>query len=295
MADPRISLKNRWLAGLLAWLVPGAGHFYQGRMFKGAIFFVCILGMYLYGMQLADWKAAYASEAEQRFANKKSVKWGFVAQAGVGGPSALVYLQSRRFFGENNVTASSIDKPLSTTFRGRFRPDNDDRNGKNVRGTLNLQPEMMEFGMGVRGQFTGSAISLDDQGNEVSEPITLELAGGVDLDPPLAAENGRLVRVEVVQPVGDAGAVEVVGILVGSMPRPFVDRAGMPMTEIERQRANGEMGKWYDLALVYTWIAGFLNILAIWDAVDGPAYGYGDEEEDEEGSAAGDDGKSAAD
>ena len=34
---------------------------------------------------------------------------------------------------------------------------------------------------------------------------------------------------------------------------------------------------------MFTWIAGLLNLMAIWDAYDGPAYGYGDEEpEDEE-------------
>jgi hypothetical protein len=34
----------------------------------------------------------------------------------------------------------------------------------------------------------------------------------------------------------------------------------------------------FELALVFTWIAGLLNILAVWDALEGPAYGYGDEE-----------------
>ena len=38
----RIDLRNRPLAALLAWLVPGAGHFYQGRHAKGVLFLVCI-------------------------------------------------------------------------------------------------------------------------------------------------------------------------------------------------------------------------------------------------------------
>jgi hypothetical protein len=36
------------------------------------------------------------------------------------------------------------------------------------------------------------------------------------------------------------------------------------------------------MALVFTWVAGLLNLLAIWDAADGPAYAYGDEKPDDE-------------
>ena len=35
-----IDLKEPWLAALLAWLVPGLGHIYQGRTGKGILFFV---------------------------------------------------------------------------------------------------------------------------------------------------------------------------------------------------------------------------------------------------------------
>ena len=45
-----IDLKDPRLAAFLAWLVPGLGHFYQGRTAKGVLFFVCILGTFLYGL-----------------------------------------------------------------------------------------------------------------------------------------------------------------------------------------------------------------------------------------------------
>ena len=35
------------------------------------------------------------------------------------------------------------------------------------------------------------------------------------------------------------------------------------------------------MGAVFTLIAGLLNILAIWDAFEGPAYGFGDEHLDE--------------
>ena len=51
-----ISLKNPWVAGLLAWLIPGLGHYYQGRMFKAVLFAVCIIPTFLFGMCLGSSK-----------------------------------------------------------------------------------------------------------------------------------------------------------------------------------------------------------------------------------------------
>ena len=45
-----VDLKDRRLAALLAWLVPGLGHFYQGRIGKGVLYAVCILSLYIVGM-----------------------------------------------------------------------------------------------------------------------------------------------------------------------------------------------------------------------------------------------------
>ena len=41
--DCEINLKNRYFAAVLAFLVPGAGHYYQGRRNKAYLFAVCIL------------------------------------------------------------------------------------------------------------------------------------------------------------------------------------------------------------------------------------------------------------
>jgi hypothetical protein len=49
--DPAtIDLKDPVLAGLLAWAVPGLGHWYQGRRGKAVLFFVCIIGLFCYGL-----------------------------------------------------------------------------------------------------------------------------------------------------------------------------------------------------------------------------------------------------
>jgi TM2 domain-containing membrane protein YozV len=58
---PYVDLKDPWLAAFLAWLVPGAGHFYQGRTGKGFLFLVCILGTFVFGLYLGQGRVVYAS------------------------------------------------------------------------------------------------------------------------------------------------------------------------------------------------------------------------------------------
>jgi hypothetical protein len=49
-----IDLKDPGLAAFLAWLIPGLGHLYQGRTAKAALFFVCIMGTFVYGLYLGS-------------------------------------------------------------------------------------------------------------------------------------------------------------------------------------------------------------------------------------------------
>ena len=41
-----------WLAGGLAWAIPGAGHFYQGHVVRGALLGGAVCAMYLVGWAL---------------------------------------------------------------------------------------------------------------------------------------------------------------------------------------------------------------------------------------------------
>jgi hypothetical protein len=54
-------LRNRNLAALLAWMIPGAGHIYQGRRVKGILFFFAILTTYLIGFAIGGGHVVYAS------------------------------------------------------------------------------------------------------------------------------------------------------------------------------------------------------------------------------------------
>lgn len=59
MPNRPINLKNRYLAAILAWMVPGLGHVYQGRVGKGILYGVCILSLFLVGLAMGDWQIVY--------------------------------------------------------------------------------------------------------------------------------------------------------------------------------------------------------------------------------------------
>jgi len=53
-SEQPIDLRNPYMAGFLAWLAPGLGHYYQGRYPKALIFFLCIMPMFVVGCALAS-------------------------------------------------------------------------------------------------------------------------------------------------------------------------------------------------------------------------------------------------
>ncbi len=82
MADGEpLDLGNRELAAVLAWLIPGMGHYYQRRYLKAIIFFVSIMSTFLLGMLVGGGRCVYASW------NQTEVRWQYILQAGVGLPA----------------------------------------------------------------------------------------------------------------------------------------------------------------------------------------------------------------
>lgn len=73
-----VELRNPGVAALLAWLLPGAGHFYQGRFPKGFLFMICVISTFMYGLGLGRGRVVYASTREGDF------RWQYAFQAGAG-------------------------------------------------------------------------------------------------------------------------------------------------------------------------------------------------------------------
>jgi hypothetical protein len=86
-----IDLKDPRLAAFLAWLVPGLGHFYQRRTAKGVLFFVCIMGTFLYGLYIGNGQVVYASTTPSVLS-----RWQYLFQLGVGLPATPALVQWMR-------------------------------------------------------------------------------------------------------------------------------------------------------------------------------------------------------
>jgi hypothetical protein len=59
MTQPTVHLRNRYLAALLAWMIPGLGHLYQRRTGKAILYATCILSLYFAGLVMGEGKIVY--------------------------------------------------------------------------------------------------------------------------------------------------------------------------------------------------------------------------------------------
>jgi hypothetical protein len=273
MLDPRIPFKNRYFAGVLAFLLPGAGHVYQGRYFKGILCGVCVLVTFFYGMALGSWSVVYWKKDPTNFLNP------YYAQVFVGLPALPSLVQARRYESRTNVDEMSISGPINASFHGSLRMHDRPAGLADgfVTGQIELRPGSRPTeGRVVQGTFTGT---LD------KKEITLKLEGTPKLGKAVSADPFREIEVDVVD---NAEPPQTIGRLRGEIPRRFLDRFEAPPDERYYLDLHGKLGKFHELAMTFTMIAGLLNILVILDAVEGPAYGYGDGgEQDPKASASG--------
>ncbi len=86
-----LDLRDRGLAAFLTWLIPGAGQFYQKRKAKAGIFFVCIVGCFVFGMLLGDGRVVYAQWNPPKFR-----RYNYLCQIGAGLPALPAVVASMR-------------------------------------------------------------------------------------------------------------------------------------------------------------------------------------------------------
>ena len=296
MKDPRLQLKNPLIAAVLALLIPGAGHWYQGRRFKATIYSVGILTLFFWGMILGNWQPVYSQlvltgnsadsnlhrnhveppdPGSDDFLNlaqsvqehpQLSFSFGYAAQFLVGLPSLPALVQEMRFRSETH-DAKILEKQVTGKFRGVYVEQG---THISIMGDLNLEPINPEGSRTVKG-------SLDATFQDGTRRV-FELGGTVRLGRAVFGSPERLIECNV---IGDSHSLS--DGIKGFVDRPFINWYQAPRDGFELDRLHGSLSRRFDIATVFTWIAGLLNLLAIWDAADGPAYGYGDEKpEDEE-------------
>ncbi len=93
---PAVDLKNPGTAAFLAWLIPGLGHLYQGRTAKGALFFVCIMGTFAYGLYLGSSRELGYARVVYASWREGDKRLPFLCQIGVGLPSMPALIQAIR-------------------------------------------------------------------------------------------------------------------------------------------------------------------------------------------------------
>lgn len=107
-----IDLRNRYLAAFLAWIVPGAGHYYQGRHAKGTLFVISVLSIWLLGFSLGGGHVVYASWAPG------DRRWHYFLQAGVGAAALPALIQGNRMRHATDRDGRTVDsyRPLWNGF-----------------------------------------------------------------------------------------------------------------------------------------------------------------------------------
>lgn len=97
-----IQLKDPILAAFLAWLIPGLGHLYQGRTAKAVLFFVCLMGTFVYGCYLGSNKEVGPARVVYLAWNDEDMRLPYLCQAGMGLPALPALIQANR--ARNNRT-----------------------------------------------------------------------------------------------------------------------------------------------------------------------------------------------
>lgn len=80
----KIDLKNPIIAGLLTWLLPGLGHFYQGRMLKAVLFFLCIVPTFIVGCALGSSSETGPARNVYFSWRDDDKRWSFIPQTCLG-------------------------------------------------------------------------------------------------------------------------------------------------------------------------------------------------------------------
>lgn len=90
---PKIDLKDPLWAAILSFILPGAGHFFQGRTGKGIIFFVCVFGLFLYGLVLSSGDVGLGRAVYWKW-TPDDHRFYFFGQACIGAPVFPALIQS---------------------------------------------------------------------------------------------------------------------------------------------------------------------------------------------------------
>lgn len=106
-----LQLKDPGLAAFLAWLIPGLGHFYQGRLAKAVLFFVCIMGTFTYGLYLGSGPDVGKARVVYWEWKPQDKRLYYFCQVGIGLPALPAIVQSIRVKNGNEPFGTFMAPP----------------------------------------------------------------------------------------------------------------------------------------------------------------------------------------
>jgi len=116
-----VDLKDPAMAAFLAWLVPGLGHLYQGRRAKAALFFVCIMGTFVYGCYLGGSSTLGWGRVVYFSWRVGDRRLPYLCQVGVGLPAFPALVQANRMSNSRKVLFGGMMAP--PLIAGHHGPD----------------------------------------------------------------------------------------------------------------------------------------------------------------------------
>jgi hypothetical protein len=278
MPQTRVPLKDPSFAALLAFLVPGLGHFYQRRIFKGVLYCVCILGTFFTGLRIGHGQVVYF-----QWKPPENRTYAYLFQFWVGAP-ALPALAQAKLRSKESFEPNFVGAPFTSPFEGVLSDsgfvDHDATHPAigTVRGTIEVKPR----GAGMwQATIKGTLQNSEGTHPLVGDIIRRDHNEPEALDAEVAPWSERKIKGSFVARLGNQ-PLETYR-LQGVVPRSLWDRFEAPLLDLNGElstldQAHRELGGRFELGVVYTMIAGLLNILAIYDAYEGPAY---EDDEDE--------------
>jgi len=118
MNDPAIPIRNPLRAALRAWLIPGWGHYYQGRKGKAVLYAICILGLYLVGLLMGEGKIVYWRWVNP-LSNPEKFCVYYIGQFFAGLPALPALIQGTlRHFGHDPILWGFMAEPSQIVLNG---------------------------------------------------------------------------------------------------------------------------------------------------------------------------------
>jgi hypothetical protein len=106
-----VVLKDPAMAAFLAWLIPGLGHWYQGRRAKAVLYFVCILGTFYYGVYLGGNREIGWGRCVYFSLREGDCRLPYLCQIGVGVSALPALLQASRMSNHQKVLWNGFMAP----------------------------------------------------------------------------------------------------------------------------------------------------------------------------------------